>query len=322
MGDIIASSAIVTAFRKAGFSVTFVCFDRYSEIAHNIGASSVVTVSSKTKLATIMSLIRFTAHCMFNRYFLCFCFHRRANIFQWFCLFSFAKFRFGFSDSKLNLYNKSSKYDILTNRTVQEINLVKKAGLPLSFPRNLFFKSSGNFQFDINSSKKFITVSLGGGNFLSPIGNRQWPVEHYISLMKALVVRFEIVLVGSGSQDEIISRMVEEKVHVTNFVGKLTVGETAEIISSSVFFIGNDSGLSYVAAGVGATTIVLFGPTSPRLALPYGDNCFALSGEVKCQPCYDPKLGKKSMMYLCNKNICMQNLLPEDVINQINIMFK
>ncbi len=43
-------------------------------------------------------------------------------------------------------------------------------------------------------------------------------------------------------------------------------------------FVGNDSGLSHLAAVVGAPTLVLFGPTDPRLWAPIGPRVTVLAG--------------------------------------------
>jgi len=49
--------------------------------------------------------------------------------------------------------------------------------------------------------------------------------------------------------------------HVRSLVGQLSLRETAELMAAAGVVVGNDSGLSHIAAAVGTPTIMLFGPT-------------------------------------------------------------
>ena len=43
-----------------------------------------------------------------------------------------------------------------------------------------------------------------------------------------------------------------------------------ELLSHATAFIGNDSGITHLAAGAGVRTIALFGPTNPVVYKPIG----------------------------------------------------
>jgi hypothetical protein len=50
------------------------------------------------------------------------------------------------------------------------------------------------------------------------------------------------------------------------------------ILACCRFYLGNDSGVSHLAAALGLTTLVLFGPTDPSLWAPRGDRVAVISG--------------------------------------------
>ncbi|MBM3752614.1 MAG: glycosyltransferase family 9 protein [Acidobacteria bacterium] len=55
------------------------------------------------------------------------------------------------------------------------------------------------------------------------------------------------------------------------------LGELARWISGASLFIGNDSGITHLAAALGVRTIALFGPTDPAIWCPPGEHVTALS---------------------------------------------
>lgn len=56
-------------------------------------------------------------------------------------------------------------------------------------------------------------------------------------------------------------------------------GELAEVLAGGAAYLGNDSGVSHVAAAVGTPTVVLFGPTNPAVWAPRGERVTVLSQE-------------------------------------------
>ncbi|MCO5067894.1 MAG: glycosyltransferase family 9 protein [Kiritimatiellae bacterium] len=56
----------------------------------------------------------------------------------------------------------------------------------------------------------------------------------------------------------------------------LTVREVAQVLAAADGYIGNDSGISHLAAAVGARTFALFGPSNPALWSPRGPRATVL----------------------------------------------
>ena len=83
-------------------------------------------------------------------------------------------------------------------------------------------------------------------------------------------------------------------------------------------YIGNDSGPSHIAAGVGTNTITIFGSTDIKHCvkfMPYiGIHEYLKPSEdIKCHPCYKTK---------CPTNMeCMASISVESILNKINFLF-
>jgi ADP-heptose:LPS heptosyltransferase len=75
--------------------------------------------------------------------------------------------------------------------------------------------------------------------------------------------------------------------HVRSFVGTLTLRETAELMASAGAVVGNDSGLSHVAAALGVPTIMLFGPTPDATLGRPPANARVLRCGLACEPCWN-----------------------------------
>ena len=51
-----------------------------------------------------------------------------------------------------------------------------------------------------------------------------------------------------------------------------SLGRLAALLQQAELYIGNDSGITHLAAACGVKTIALFGPTDPRIWAPQGWN--------------------------------------------------
>lgn len=74
--------------------------------------------------------------------------------------------------------------------------------------------------------------------------------------------------------------------HVRSFVDRLSLRQTAELLASAGVAVGNDSGLTHIAAAVGAPTIMLFGPTPHQSLGKFPPNVRVLRRGLACEPCW------------------------------------
>ena len=104
---------------------------------------------------------------------------------------------------------------------------------------------------------------------------KNWPLEKWIGLFSpdSRFADLKRLLVLSGEADEAQTDQLqgEWKNRGVRFARNLALPRLAAVIERSIF-IGHDSGISHLAAAVGANCILLFGPTNPDVWAPKNEN--------------------------------------------------
>ena len=141
-----------------------------------------------------------------------------------------------------------------------------------------------------------------------------WPAEYYAQLVCIISKKLNLsdltpVIVGSRKDEEIAEKISKLSRGITvNLTGKTTLRELVSIIKGASFVITNDSGPMHIASAVKTPVIAIFGPTSPVLTGPYGQQHIVLTAGLPCQPCF-----KRT----CKDIKCMTELRPEKVFERI-----
>ncbi|HEX5275343.1 MAG TPA: glycosyltransferase family 9 protein [Candidatus Rubrimentiphilum sp.] len=144
----------------------------------------------------------------------------------------------------------------------------------------------------------------------SNLALRRWPLEHFIALAKRLVREYDDVkLVVGPAETEESAHVVREVPGITTFEGSLP--QVARFLSTCAAVIANDSGIAHLAAGVGAPTVTLFGPTPPEQTAPFSPLALVVRPS-DCPPCFD----MRRPVVRCIRNIdfrCLKHDLTVDV---------
>lgn len=323
MGDVIASSPHAVGIKSSNSEcrVHLLTMDHMKPCAQLLdGYSYIHFVPSKFSILGLFSTLKIFFRILFEGYNEVYNFHRNFYISFFLRLCNTGRV-FSYKSHKIVRFFEIGlvEFSPFKNRTLQECEIIQRSGTHIKFPVRLFLKSPMCSGFEATLEGDYICVSLGGGNIHSDARSRIWPILSYVSVIKALPGK--IVLVGAGEADQILADIVLKNVgdsdRVISLVNRCSLAQTASIIRSSKLFVGNDSGLAYVSAAVGAKTLVLFGPTPVSAALPLGKNVFHLTEKVACSPCYDPRDGLDGTMYKCTSNMCMQSLSIEKVLAKV-----
>lgn len=102
---------------------------------------------------------------------------------------------------------------------------------------------------------------------------KNWPLVRFVSLAHALE--------RSGRSIAWCLGPAEGGIALPNGARRLdseSLVELARVLAGSRLYIGNDSGITHLAAAVGCRTIAIFGPTDPRIWAPLGDNVTVVRG--------------------------------------------
>jgi heptosyltransferase III len=111
---------------------------------------------------------------------------------------------------------------------------------------------------------------------------KNWPIEKWQELGEHLFATNRKVVVVSGEADEERVGLLEAawKKKPIQFARNLPLPYLASLFESAIF-IGHDSGISHIAAAVGARCILLFGPTDPAIWSPANENVIVISAPEK-----------------------------------------
>jgi heptosyltransferase-1 len=99
---------------------------------------------------------------------------------------------------------------------------------------------------------------------------KQWPVQHFGELAKALRERGCHVLVNSTRVGDVLGKAVADASDGAAEVTVCNVAGLIALIRRSALVIGGDSGPVHLAAALGVPVVALFGPTDPARNGPWG----------------------------------------------------
>ncbi len=121
----------------------------------------------------------------------------------------------------------------------------------------------------IDPQRYVLLFPAGGSNPGMQLPEKRWPARHFAQLARELDL--DVVLVG-GPQDGAALAAVGNQVERASLAlaGDLTFAQIALLASRSVLSMGNDSGLTHLAAAAGGRTVAIFGPSDPRRYAPSG----------------------------------------------------
>ena len=106
---------------------------------------------------------------------------------------------------------------------------------------------------------------------------KNWPQENWLELIQNLKANFSIIQLGDDKEP------IFEGVH--RYAGKLSMRESAAILSYASYFIGPDSLLMHIANGLNIPSTIIFGGSRPVNCFGYADN-INLSITLECSPCW------------------------------------
>lgn len=203
-----------------------------------------------------------------------------------------------------------SRYDDSKSHLENTCLLMRE--LNLEGPKELYIPSPKKVQ----RHPKSLLVHPG-----SDKGNpyKRWAIENYVLVANRLLIEGWKVGILLGPQEKEYENDFA-KINNDILIHKdLDFDSLLMTMSGYEGFLNNDSGMGHVAAALGLKIVSLFGPTDPKLYLPFASDVVALQSELdlKCRPCYN--LNPKS--FGCVEKTCMTSITVDLVIFKILKIF-
>ncbi len=119
----------------------------------------------------------------------------------------------------------------------------------------------------VDLSEKIVVIHPGSGGL-----HKCWHLDNFLTIAKELGrEKMEVVfLLGPAETDRFSKATIEKITSVAKCLTHLPLTQLLGLLTCADGFVGNDSGITHLAAGSGARTMVVFGPTDPNLYRPLG----------------------------------------------------
>lgn len=140
----------------------------------------------------------------------------------------------------------------------------------------LGFSETSPFQLSVEPHPLIhdVIIHPGSGN-----KSKNWPSDRYLALAKGLRKNKRLVTWCLGpAEDDFPLCAQERSIRIESLL------ELARVLGSARLYIGNDSGITHLAAAVGCRTIAIFGPTDPLKWAPLGNRVTVLKGDPWPEP--------------------------------------
>ncbi len=227
--------------------------------------------------------------------------------------------RIGFDRSPARwFYTHVIKYRNTDHEVVRNLNLLMPFGVNnVGLIRPELFSDDHDIVYvenllssaHLSSTDNLIAIAPGSVWY-----TKRWPETYYANLADLFLrENFGVCLIG-GKEDRstgaIIAKRTKNKVH--NFIGKLTLRQSAELLKMCKILIGNDSAPSHLGSGANIPTITIFGSTVPDFGFsPISEKHKVIRKDISCQPCTNHGRRRCPVRTLA----CLKDILPQNVFD-------
>jgi hypothetical protein len=122
-------------------------------------------------------------------------------------------------------------------------------------------------EINVDFSERLVVIHPGSGGL-----HKCWHLDNFLAVAKELSSRnIEVIfLLGPAELDRFSNATIKNINSVARCLTDLSLTQVLGLLSCADGFVGNDSGITHLAAGLGVKTLAVFGPTKPAVYGPIG----------------------------------------------------
>ncbi len=122
-------------------------------------------------------------------------------------------------------------------------------------------------EIGLSPHEKLVVIQPGSG-----ASNKCWHMDNFLTVAKELRSQGTevIFLLGPAELEKFGAATIKKFKSVAKCLKELPISQVLRLLSCANVFVGNDSGITHLAAMLGVRTIALFGPTKPDVYKPVG----------------------------------------------------
>ena len=160
---------------------------------------------------------------------------------------------------------------------------------------------SANSAIDRAAIRPTAVIQPGSGSSI-----KNWPIERFAEVSLSLDRAGCDVLwvMGPAEEDRRPPSGISE-------IRNQSLPDVCRVLELAAIFIGNDSGMSHLAAACGCACVVLFGPSDAAIWRPLGNSVRIISAIAPCSPCH----GVSAAIHHCEAP-CMNQISAATVLRE------
>lgn len=143
---------------------------------------------------------------------------------------------------------------------------------------------------------------------------KAWPLDRFLDLCRTLQGRLYskvLVVLGPAEGPEVRKAFESTGPDARILAKGLTLLQLASVMDGCRFFIGNDSGISHMAAALGLPTLAIFGPTDQSVWSPRGEESLVVCRRIHCSPC------SQERFFQCGDSECLRAVEVKQVLESL-----
>jgi len=158
----------------------------------------------------------------------------------------------------------------------------------------------------LREGERVLAIHPGSG---SP--GKNWDAKKFAAVADWASERCQVLLISGPAQDGVEEVRASMEKACPLMADNLPLIHLAAVLKTSTAYLGNDSGISHLAASLGLPTVALFGPTNPALWGPKGPRVRIIYGRNLYTPCSPEARSERSRP-------CLESIQTDQVVEVLS----